>query len=155
MDRTDKRKAAAGDDPVPAHAIAECAAIPARTNAYKNQALDLLKTKFPRLSVAAIPACEIEVACGCCFGETPSEATVQCDQGKHFFCFGCVQHYVQEQLFCQDTSMVQCISSNAGGCKAGFSTVQLTRALTDDVLKAYDMHQSHTEIVKANIVGLW
>jgi hypothetical protein len=56
MDRTNKRKAAAGDDPVPAHAIAECAAIPARTNAYTNQALDLLKTKFPRLSVAAIPA---------------------------------------------------------------------------------------------------
>jgi hypothetical protein len=255
MDHT-KAKAAAGDDSVVvAQAIAECPAIPVRTNAYKNQAMALLKITFPRLSVDAIrgtleekrfqftpafeilsriniidgadkgeeraliladapflkhvkrivlkgprprrmprlhiadpalveevdaipemnkkenrapntkveeekvkqevAAREIEVTCECCFGDEPTKTIIQCDQGKHFFCFVCVRRYVQEQLFGQDTSIVQCISLEADGCKAGFSTVELTRALTDDVLKAYDIHQTSTEIVKANIKGLW
>jgi hypothetical protein len=256
-------KAAAGDNSV-AHAIAECAHFPVLKNDYKNEALNLLKITFPRLSVAAIrgtleengflftpafeilsrvkiidgadedgeralilvdapflkhvrrivlkgprrmprprivdptlveevnaipemnkkenrapatkvekenrapatkveeekvkqevAACEIEVKCECCYDDYPSKTMIQCDQGKHFFCPDCINLYVQEQVFGQHTSVIQCISPVSGGCNAGFSTVQLARTLPDGVRKAYDMHQTRTEIGKANIEGLW
>jgi hypothetical protein len=100
-----------------------------------------------------VAACEIEVTCECCYGDSPSETMIQCDQGKHFFCPGCVEHYVEEQLFGKGTSIVQCISSD--GCDAGFSTVQMGCALPDKLREAYDMHQTRTEVAKANIEDLW
>jgi hypothetical protein len=96
---------------------------------------------------------EMEVTCECCFGDSPFETMIQCEQGEHIFCPGCVQHYVEEQLFGKDTSIVLCMSSE--GCGAGFSAVQLNRALPDKLRMTLDKHQTHAEISKANIEGLW
>jgi hypothetical protein len=242
-----RSKAPLGDNSV-AHAVAECAATPVRESAYNNQALNLLKMTFPRLSVAAIqralevngflftPAFEIlsridiivgadedeeralvladapffkemghivlktfrrmprprivdprlaeevnaipemntkenpqdpdtkveeevvkqevaapemEVTCECCFGDSPFETMIQCERGEHLFCPDCVQRYVQEQLFGQNTSLIQCMSCWILGCSAGPCTPP------DKTRTAFDKHQTSAEIAKANIQGLW
>jgi hypothetical protein len=248
-----RSKAPLGDNNSVAHAVAECAATPIRESAYKNQALNLLKKTFPRLSVAAIrcalevngflftpafeilsridiivgadedeeralilvdapfledvghivlknprrmprprivnttlveevnaipemntkenqdpgakvdkdkvkqevaaPEMEVTCECECCFGESPFETMIQCELGEHFFCPECVERYVVEQLFGRNTSVIQCMSSD--GCNAGFSDVQLARALPDKTRTAFNKHQTSAEIAKANIPGLW
>jgi hypothetical protein len=101
-----------------------------------------------------VAAREMVVTCECCFGDSPFETMIQREQGEHIFCPGCVEHYVQEQVFGKDKNIVQCMSSE--GCNAGFSDVQLTRALTDKLLMTLGKHQqTYAEIAKANIAGLW
>lgn len=66
-----------------------------------------------------------KVDCECCFGDYEFAEMVQCTEGRHLFCPGCLQHHVEEQVFTKNSTEFPCMHSGGDPCVGVFDRRQL------------------------------
>ncbi len=86
--------------------------------------------------------------CGCCFGEFPFEALIQCSDG-HLFCKNCLKHYVEETVFGGGRSNIKCMSSD--GCHGFFPDSMIQAAVSDKVFAKYSEALTRDALKAADI----
>lgn len=102
--------------------------------------LDLLSPEWK-------PPTEPEVTCGCCFGDYPFEDMVQCTEGLHLFCGGCVSAYFNEEVYGNNRANCKCMSSE--DCSGSYSYDMMQKALSPRLLKNFDELQYQAEVTTA------
>ncbi|KAJ3038766.1 hypothetical protein HDV00_000341 [Rhizophlyctis rosea] len=91
------------------------------------------------------------IECACCLDDCAFEDMCQCPDG-HLFCMDCLRRHVAEGLFGQGQlrgKPVRCI--DPGGCEKEFGWSELRRALSEDVLEAYEGAVVERELEAAGI----
>ena len=94
---------------------------------------------------------ELDVECGCCYGDFAFEDLCQCMDG-HLFCPDCIRMHVEEQLFGLNMSEFKCMSMDC--CNAVYPHAVLKRALPEKLLRTVDEHLFRANVEKADIADL-
>lgn len=87
--------------------------------------------------------------CQCCFGEYDTIRIVHCPEG-HPFCLSCLHRYAEERLGSQDPDLL-CMHQD--GCGAPFETLQLERALSENMISLLQRTQQRQDLKKAKLEG--
>ena len=73
------------------------------------------------------------VECGCCFSEFVFEKIVACTEG-HLFCCGCLNHFVEQTVFGDGKSKLNCITTQ-GKCEGWFVDAMIVKSVSDKTYK--------------------
>ncbi|KAK3271073.1 hypothetical protein CYMTET_20557 [Cymbomonas tetramitiformis] len=90
------------------------------------------------------------IDCGCCCCSYAFDSMIQCTEG-HLFCVACVQRYVEESVFGNNsnTSALPCMDTTS--CKACFPVSEVRRALPHNLLVKYEQRQQEDALMTADL----